>query len=160
MSIRLYDSLNREKRVFEPQDPSRVTMYVCGPTVYDRAHLGNARPVVAFDVLYRLLRHRVPRVTYVRNFTDVDDRINATAQQRKASGEPRSLVGLIAERTGETIGWYHDDMDALGALRPDHGPRATAYIPQMVSMIFYHGNRTLKYYQKHLFTTFLQLAYT
>ncbi|MEL6600272.1 MAG: cysteine--tRNA ligase [Pseudomonadota bacterium] len=133
--IQLHNTLSRRKEALRPIDPEHVRMYVCGPTVYDRAHLGNARPVVAFDVLYRLLRHRFPQVTYVRNFTDVDDRINATAQARKAAGDPRSLVELIAARSDETIGWYHDDMDALGAVRPTAEPRATAYIPQMIRMI-------------------------
>ncbi|AWZ22064.1 Cysteinyl-tRNA synthetase [Roseovarius sp. AK1035] len=103
-------------------------MYVCGPTVYDRAHLGNARPVVVFDVLYRLLRHvyGAEHVTYVRNFTDVDDKINARAAESGRS---------IGEITAETTQWFLDDMAALGALEPDHMPRATQYIPQMVAMI-------------------------
>ncbi|MEC7793735.1 MAG: cysteine--tRNA ligase, partial [Pseudomonadota bacterium] len=127
----------RKKEVFEPIDPKNVRMYVCGPTVYDRAHLGNARPVVVFDVLNRLLRyvHGSEHVTYVRNFTDVDDKINATALARKEAGAEGSLEDLIHERTEETIGWYHADMDALGALRPNHEPRATGYIPQMIAMI-------------------------
>jgi cysteinyl-tRNA synthetase len=135
--IRLYNTLHRAKEDFVPLDPANVRMYVCGPTVYDRAHLGNARPVVVFDVLYRLLRHHygADHVTYVRNFTDVDDKINATAQARKAAGDPRPLEALIRERTEETIGWYHADMDALGALRPTQEPRATEFIPQMVAMI-------------------------
>jgi cysteinyl-tRNA synthetase len=105
-------------------------MYVCGPTVYDRAHLGNARPVVVFDVLFRLLRHVYGEaaVTYVRNFTDVDDKINAKAQELKAAGEAGSLNELIREITSETIRWYHADMDALGALRPTREPRATKHI--------------------------------
>jgi cysteinyl-tRNA synthetase len=137
MTISLYDTKQRKKREFTPLDDQNVRMYVCGPTVYDRAHLGNARPVVVFDVLYRLLRHTygADHVTYVRNFTDVDDRINETALNRKQAGDPRSLEALIAERSDETIGWYHADMDTLGALRPDHEPRATAYIAQMISMI-------------------------
>jgi cysteinyl-tRNA synthetase len=112
-------------------------MYVCGPTVYDRAHLGNGRPVVVFDVLYRLLRHVYgpDHVTYVRNFTDVDDKINATALAQQKAGAVGTLEELIHERTEETIGWYHADMDALGALRPDHEPRATEYIGPMVAMI-------------------------
>jgi cysteinyl-tRNA synthetase len=112
-------------------------MYVCGPTVYDRAHLGNARPVIVFDVLFRLLRHvyGAGHVTYVRNFTDVDDKINDEAARRKAAGAKGTLEELIRERTEETIAWYHADMDALGALRPTIEPRATDYISQMVAMI-------------------------
>jgi len=114
-----------------------VRMYVCGPTVYDRAHLGNARPVVVFDVLYRLLRHvyGADAVTYVRNFTDVDDKINARARAMQADGDGRGLNEIIHALTDETIDWYHADMDALGALRPTHAPRATEYIVQMVAMI-------------------------
>ena len=135
--IRLTNSLTRRKEVLKPLRPGQVSMYVCGPTVYDRAHLGNARPVVVFDVLFRLLRHVYGEgtVTYVRNFTDVDDRINETAQKRKAAGATGTLEDLIRERSDETIRWYHDDMDAIGALRPTHEPRATEYIPQMVAMI-------------------------
>ncbi len=136
-TIRLYNTATRSKEVFAPLDPSNVRMYVCGPTVYDRAHLGNARPVVVFDVLFRLLRHvyGADHVTYVRNFTDVDDKINAEALRRRQAGAPGSLEDLIHERTGETIGWYHADMDALGALRPTHEPRATEFIGPMVAMI-------------------------
>ncbi|KAB2881300.1 MAG: cysteine--tRNA ligase [Albidovulum sp.] len=135
--IRLYNTKTRAKEDVAPIDPANVRMYVCGPTVYDRAHLGNARPVIVFDVLFRLLRHVYgpEHVTYVRNFTDVDDKINAEAQRRKALGDPRSLEELIRERTEETIGWYHADMDALGALRPTLEPRATDYIGQMIGMI-------------------------
>ncbi|MFM2355943.1 MAG: hypothetical protein RLZZ528_1679 [Pseudomonadota bacterium] len=135
--IRLHNTRSRTKEVFTPIDPQNVRMYVCGPTVYDRAHLGNARPVVVFDVLFRLLRHvyGAGHVTYVRNFTDVDDKINDAAQKRKLAGDPRSLEALIRERTDETIGWYHADMDALGALRPNVEPRATEFIGQMIAMI-------------------------
>ncbi len=135
--IRLHNTKTRMKEDFTPIDPNNVRMYVCGPTVYDRAHLGNGRPVVVFDVLYRLLRHVYgpDHVTYVRNFTDVDDKINATALARQQAGAAGSLEDLIRERTEETIRWYHDDMDALGALRPNHEPRATAYIGPMVAMI-------------------------
>ena len=103
-------------------------MYLCGPTVYDRAHLGNARNVLIFDVLFRLLRHRYNKktVTYVRNFTDIDDKINA-----KAADTGRE----IGDVTAETIKWYHEDMDALGALRPTHEPRATQFVSQMIAMI-------------------------
>ncbi|MCZ8153051.1 MAG: cysteine--tRNA ligase [Rhodobacteraceae bacterium] len=137
VTIRLHNSKTRVKEVFDPIDPSNVRVYVCGPTVYDRAHLGNARPVVVFDTLFRLLRHvyGAGQVTYVRNFTDVDDKINATALARKEVGAAGTLEELIAERTEETIRWYHDDMDALGALRPTHEPRATAYVGQMIAMI-------------------------
>lgn len=137
VTIRLHNSKTRVKEVFDPIDPSNVRVYVCGPTVYDRAHLGNARPVVVFDTLFRLLRHvyGAGQVTYVRNFTDVDDKINATALARKEAGAAGTLEDLIAERTEETIRWYHEDMDALGALRPTHEPRATAYVGQMIAMI-------------------------
>ena len=136
-TIRLHNTKTRKKEEFTPLDPSNVRMYLCGPTVYDRAHLGNARPVLVFDVLYRLLRHvyGADHVTYVRNFTDVDDKINAEALRRQKAGATGTLEDLIHERTEETIAWYHADMDALGALRPDHEPRATAYIGQMVAMI-------------------------
>ena len=126
--IRLQNTKTRRREVFEPIDPARIGLYLCGPTVYDRAHLGNARPVLVFDVLYRLLRqvYGTDHVTYVRNFTDVDDKINARAAE--AGRE-------IGDITAETIRWYHEDMDALGALRPDHEPRATAFIGAMVDMI-------------------------
>ncbi len=126
--IKLYNTKGRSKEPFTPIDPQNVRMYVCGPTVYDRAHLGNARPVVVFDVLYRLLRHVYgpDHVTYVRNFTDVDDKIIARAEE---SGRD---IGKI---TTETTQWFLDDMAALGALEPDEMPRATAYIGEMVAMI-------------------------
>ena len=126
--IRLTNSKTRQKEVFEPIHAENVRMYVCGPTVYDRAHLGNARPVVVFDVLFRLLRHvyGADHVTYVRNFTDVDDKINARAAQSGRS---------IQEITDETTQWYLDDMGAVGALEPNAMPRATQYIPQMIAMI-------------------------
>ena len=126
--IRLHNTKTRKKEVFTPIDPQNVRMYVCGPTVYDRAHLGNARPVVVFDVLFRLLRevYGQDHLTYVRNFTDVDDKINARAAE---SGRP------IGEITEETIGWFLDDMATLGALPPNAMPRATQYIPQMIEMI-------------------------
>jgi cysteinyl-tRNA synthetase len=122
----LYNTLTRTKEVFEPLVPGHVGMYVCGPTVYDRAHIGNARPVIVFDVLYRLLKTLYPSVRYVRNITDVDDKIN---QRAKDSGEP---IGAITERTTRM---FHEDMGALNCLPPDVEPRATAHIPQMISMI-------------------------
>ncbi|WP_374372087.1 cysteine--tRNA ligase [Tabrizicola sp.] len=136
VTIRLTNSKTRKKEDFVPIDPSNVRMYVCGPTVYDRAHLGNARPVVVFDTLYRLLRHVYgpEHVTYVRNFTDVDDKINAEALRRQKAGSPGTLEELIHQRTEETIAWYHADMDALGALRPSVEPRATEFIGQMIAM--------------------------
>ncbi len=126
--IKLHNTLKRRKEVFEPIDPENVRMYVCGPTVYDRAHIGNARPVVVFDVLYRLLRevYGADHVTYVRNFTDVDDKINARAAE---SGRE------IGDITAETTQWYLDDMGALGAMEPNHMPRATQYIGEMITMI-------------------------
>ncbi len=137
VTIRLTNSKTRKKEDFAPIDPANVRMYVCGPTVYDRAHLGNARPVVVFDTLYRLLRlvYGPDKVTYVRNFTDVDDKINAEALRRQKAGSPGTLEDLIHQRTEETIAWYHADMDALGALRPNHEPRATEFIAQMIAMI-------------------------
>ena len=124
--LRLHNSLTRTREVFAPADPEHVRIYVCGPTVYDRAHLGNARPVVVFDVLARLLRRLYPRVTYARNITDVEDKINARAA---ATGE--SIAALTARTTAD----FHADMAALGALPPDVEPTATAHIPEMLSII-------------------------
>ncbi|WP_299840234.1 cysteine--tRNA ligase [uncultured Jannaschia sp.] len=126
--IRLRNTATRRVEPFVPIDPANVRLYLCGPTVYDRAHLGNARNVILFDVLTRLLRHDygAPHVTYVRNFTDVDDKINARAAE---TGRP------IADITAETARWYLEDMAALGNAEPDHMPRATGYIPQMIAMI-------------------------
>ena len=128
MAISLYDTLSRGRELFEPIDPANVRLYVCGPTVYDYAHVGNARPVVVFDVLYRLLRHVYGEgcVTYVRNITDVDDKIIEAA---RASGEP------IEATTGRYTKAFHADMAALGALEPDVEPRATAHIAEMIAMI-------------------------
>ncbi len=126
MALYLHNSLTRRKERFEPLDPGHVRMYVCGPTVYDYAHIGNARPVIVFDVLYRLLKRLYPKVTYVRNITDIDDKIMAAA---KASGEP---IDSITARTTKA---FHEDMAALGPLPPDAEPRATDYIDRMIRMI-------------------------
>ena len=126
MTLHLYNTQARAKERFEPLDPDHVRMYVCGPTVYGRAHIGNARPVIVFDVLYRLLKRLYPRVTYVRNITDIDDKIIAAAEEL---GEG---IPALTERFTKA---FHEDMAPLGTLPPDHEPRATDYIPQMVAMI-------------------------
>jgi cysteinyl-tRNA synthetase len=125
--LRLYNTLTRSKEDFVPIDPSNVRMYVCGPTVYDFAHIGNARPVIVFDVLYRLLRHLYgpDHVTYVRNITDVDDKINARAL-RDHPGLP--LNEAIRKVTGATANQFAADVKALGTLPPTHEPRATDYV--------------------------------
>jgi cysteinyl-tRNA synthetase len=127
MELRLYDTLTREKRTFTPIDPARVRMYVCGPTVYDFAHIGNARPVIVFDVLFRLLRHVYgeKHVTYVRNITDVDDKINARAAERGIS---------IREVTDETYKNFKEDVTTLGCLAPTVEPRATEHIDEMKTL--------------------------
>jgi len=125
-ALYLHNSLTRRKERFTPLDPHHVRMYVCGPTVYDLVHIGNARPVVVFDVLARLLRKLYPQVTYVRNITDVEDKINARA---------RELGIPIATLTARTTADFHADMAALGALPPDIEPRATAHIPEMIDII-------------------------
>ena len=134
MDLRLYDTLTKEKRPFTPLDPGNVRMYVCGPTVYDFAHIGNARPVIVFDVLFRLLRHLYgdSHVTYVRNITDVDDKINDRAA-RDFPGLP--LNDAIAKVTEVTEKQFHDDVDALGSLRPTVEPRATQHIGEMRTLI-------------------------
>ena len=127
-TIRLHDTLARAKRAFEPADPARVTMYVCGPTVYNRAHIGNARPAVVFDVLARLIRHvyGAASLVYARNVTDVDDKI-IDAAEAEGVGYRR-----ITERYYD---FYMQDMGALGVLPPDRAPRATAFVPRMIDMI-------------------------
>jgi cysteinyl-tRNA synthetase len=148
MDLKLYDTLTREKRVFTPLDPANVRTYVCGPTVYDFAHIGNARPVIVFDVLFRLLRHLAKQgvwdggkgettVTYVRNITDVDDKINARAAERlaqrgEASGD---LNAEIRRLTEETYANFKADVAALGCLPPTVEPRATEHIEEMKALI-------------------------
>ena len=126
IKIKLHNTLTRKKQTFVPLDENNVRLYLCGPTVYDRAHLGNARNVIMFDVLYRLLIETfgIDSVTYVRNFTDIDDKINNKSLE---SGRPIDVI------TSETIKWYLEDMAALGNLEPTLMPRATDYIPQTVS---------------------------
>jgi len=128
IDIWLSNSLKRKKEGFKPLDEKNVRMYVCGPTVYDRAHIGNARAVVVFDVLYRVLRHKYGAecVKYVRNITDVDDKINAAAKERGIE---------ISQLTQKTTQMFHADMAALNCLSPDVEPRATAHIPEMLDMI-------------------------
>jgi cysteinyl-tRNA synthetase len=136
MRLKLYDTLTREKRPFVPIDPARVRMYVCGPTVYDFAHIGNARPVIVFDVLFRLLRHLAKQgvwdggkgeteVVYVRNITDVDDKINARAAEEYPNLPLNEAIRLVTEKTEKQ---FHEDVDALGCLRPTVEPRATEFI--------------------------------
>ncbi|MBM3644309.1 MAG: cysteine--tRNA ligase [Alphaproteobacteria bacterium] len=126
MSLVVYNTLTREKEPFVPVDPAHVRMYVCGPTVYDYVHIGNARPVVAFDTLYRLLKRHHPRVTYVRNITDIDDRIMVRAAD---NGE------TIEALTNRTAAAYSADMRRVGALDPDVAPRATTHVGEMIELI-------------------------
>src|SRR3954451_16577020 len=128
MPLVLYHSLTRRKEPFAPLDPELVRMYVCGPTVYDTAHIGNARAVVVFDQLYRLLRHTygADHVRYVRNITDIEDKIIDAARD---NGEP------IEALTRRTTALFHAAMAALGAMAPDIEPRCTEHVPQMIAMI-------------------------
>jgi cysteinyl-tRNA synthetase len=134
MELKLYDTLTREKRLFQPIDPARVRMYVCGPTVYDFAHIGNARPIIVFDVLFRLLRHLYgsEHVSYVRNVTDVDDKINARAAEEYPN---LALNDAIRTVTVKTEKQFHDDVEALGCLPPTVEPRATEHIEEMKTLI-------------------------
>jgi cysteinyl-tRNA synthetase len=128
MSLTLYNTLSRSKEVFSPLDPANVRLYVCGPTVYDFAHIGNARPIIVFDVLFRLLRaiYGPDHVTYVRNVTDVDDKINARAAEQKIP---------IRALTEQTLKQFHEDISGLGVLQPTFEPRATESIPEMIAII-------------------------
>ena len=134
MDLKLYDTLTREKRIFRPLDPSNVRMYVCGPTVYDFAHIGNARPVIVFDVLFRLLRHLygADHVTYVRNITDVDDKINARAAEEYPGLPLNEAIRKVTEKTDRQ---FHEDVAALGCLPPTVEPRATEHIAEMRTLI-------------------------
>ena len=126
MELTLFNTRTRDKNIFKPIDPDNVRAYLCGPTVYDRAHIGNARNVVIFDILVRLLRRLYPKVTYVRNITDIDDKINVRAKER---GEPIEVV------TAGPIKFYHEDMGALYALPPDIEPRATEHLAEIIEII-------------------------
>lgn len=126
MTLHLYNTLSRSKEEFVPLNPDRVTMYVCGPTVYSYAHIGNARPAVVFDVLVRLLRHMWPNVVYARNITDIDDKINAAAKEQDVD------ISVITNKF-EKI--YLDDMAAIGVTAPDIDPHATDHIPEMIAMM-------------------------
>jgi len=132
--LTLYNTLSRKKEPFRPLDAGNVRIYVCGPTVYDFAHIGNARPVIVFDVLYRLLRHHYgpKHVTYVRNITDVDDKINARAAEEYPKLPLNEAIRLVTEKTEKQ---FHEDMRALGALPPTTEPRATEHIAEMKAMI-------------------------
>ena len=134
MALTLYNTLSRKKEPFKPVDPANVRMYVCGPTVYDFAHIGNARPVIVFDLLYRLLRHRYgpDHVTYVRNITDVDDKINARAAQDYPDLPLNEAIRCVTEKTEQQ---FHKDVAALGCLPPTVEPRATQHIAEMTTMI-------------------------
>ncbi|QIG50149.1 cysteine--tRNA ligase [Nordella sp. HKS 07] len=128
MTLRLYNTLTRAKDVFAPIDPQAVRLYVCGPTVYDYAHIGNARPIIVFDVLFRLLRHLYgpEHVVYVRNITDIDDKINARAKEEGVA---------IGDLTGRTTAQFHADIQALNVLQPTFEPRATGSIPEIIALI-------------------------
>ena len=136
MTLRLYNTLTRRKEEFVPLDPKNVRMYVCGPTVYDYAHIGNARPVIVFDVLFRLLRHLygADHVNYVRNITDIDDKINARALKRRGARNV-PVLDVLRELTEETQTQYLADVSALGNLPPTHTPRATDHVREMIAMI-------------------------
>jgi cysteinyl-tRNA synthetase len=134
MDLKLYNTLTRTKEPFRPLDPANVRMYVCGPTVYDFAHIGNARPVIVFDVLYRLLRHLygADHVKYVRNITDVDDKINARAAEEYPGLPLNDAIRRVTEKTERQ---FHEDVAALGCLKPDVEPRATEHIEEMRELI-------------------------
>lgn len=126
MELKLYNSLTRDKQVFEPIDPERITMYACGPTVYNFVHIGNARPAVVFDTVYRVLRSLYPRVIYARNITDIDDKIINKANELSHD------INVITKKYSEA---YFDDMLALNTLTPDQIPYATDHIPEMIEMV-------------------------
>ncbi|HAC59611.1 MAG TPA: cysteine--tRNA ligase, partial [Rhodobiaceae bacterium] len=124
--LTLHNNWTRKKEVFEPADPNRVTMYVCGPTVYNYAHIGNARPAVVFDVLARVLKRLYPHVVYARNITDIEDKIIAAAKEQGVE------ISAITEKYADI---YRKDMGTLGVLAPDLEPKATETIPEMIAMM-------------------------
>ncbi|MCQ2965515.1 MAG: cysteine--tRNA ligase [Alphaproteobacteria bacterium] len=126
MKLYVSNTMTRTKEEFIPLDEKHVRMYVCGPTVYDRAHIGNARPIIVFDTLYRLLKYLYPKVTYVRNITDVDDKIIKKSQE---SGEP---INVITEKTTR---FFHEDISHLNVLNPNVEPKATAHIQDMIALV-------------------------
>ncbi len=126
LEIKIFNTLVRKEEVLKTIDPNHLKMYVCGPTVYDRPHLGNARSVVIYDLFYRFFKAVFPQVTYVRNITDVDDKINAAAKEQQIS---------IQDLTKKITDFFHVDTDALNVLRPTHEPRATEHISEMIAMI-------------------------
>jgi cysteinyl-tRNA synthetase len=126
IEVKIFNTLTRKEEILKPIDPNHLKMYVCGPTVYDRPHLGNARSAVVYDLLFRFLKKTFPQVTYVRNITDVDDKINAAAKEQKIS---------IQNLTSKITDLFYSDVDALNVLRPTHEPRATTHIPEMIAMI-------------------------
>ena len=126
MSLTLYNTLTRSKDPFEPIDSQRVTMYVCGPTVYNRVHIGNARPAVVFDTLFRVLQTLYPKVEYARNITDIDDKI------MNAAAELGEDIEALSTRYAQA---YFEDMEALNNLSPTIIPYATQHIPEMISMV-------------------------
>ena len=135
--LKIWNTLSGSREEFIPGDPQYVRIYVCGPTVYDRAHIGNARPAVVFDLLFRMLRriYGQHHVRYVRNITDIDDKINARAARIRDEGDHRTLLEIIRSLTGVTTDWYHEDLAALNVLEPSEEPRATDFIDQMIDMI-------------------------
>ena len=126
MNLKIYNTLSKQKELFKPIDKKSIKMYVCGPTVYSYAHIGNARPAIVFDILYRVLKNIFPKVTYVRNITDVDDKINEAAKK---------LNKPISHITKKYTDIYHEDMDSLFVLRPDHEPKVTENIDHIITMI-------------------------
>ena len=126
MTLHLYDTFSKSKRLFEPIDPSNVRMYVCGPTVYDDPHIGNARPLIVFDILFKIFKNKYSKVTYVRNITDIDDKIIKSAKDNKIS---------IRDLTKKVSDSFSEDCTYLNCDTPNYQPKATDHIPEMIEMI-------------------------